>query len=1301
MDYNDNDYEGQNLHLAGEESSKVSSVLCPYPLPKFDFDDSLQGHLRFDSLVENEVFLGIASQEDTQWIEDFSRGSSGIEFRSSAAESCSLPRRNNVWSEATSSESVEMLLKAVGQEEMVPGEDIVEETDPGEAIVEKTDPGEAIVEKTDPGDQFCGTMEPMETNLKQDDKIDDVKDPNSTLTPGEPPRNVSVLNQSAGVQGVTLPAEGIKVTADGSLDVNSENTSLGETRENLHSDTEYVNHSKGEPSTSANESLRDKMQENLSVSGIQNDNTESSLQKVTVSVGESYDLDNVCDIETVSLSGLDKDICTRVEEEKKELNTDDEMLGGSDAETVNSKLGSAFGVASKMECAEEHAVEISVSKFGDPSSVPEKGDSLLPTLELSEEDIVEPGDGSKCASVALSVVTEIKQQNSGENKLDEGSSVAIQAEGHIQHATEGKTADALEICSNSELKMGSAIPSSDGQRSSIDKEDIYHGSNNMTEAPPTTFEASSLSEVQGNPSEQDNETHANPANNRGNLTDASLASACVGEMKDASDVAGMHTEGLNDEDHDGSSLLSGSMQMYGETNRTMQSDSLKCDRDLSACQKGVEKLNFVGNDMSCDDNEKEVGSSVSGEGVEENVDLVHGSESKTRIGERPVLNTEVEDTNLASHAGDHNEERDSPVNDMGSVHIDENEETGLEVPEELRTSILGGSLEMADKLAPVSEPHKAAPCDSAVEAGWKTIDQSTPVMETADAATRDKASQELSENLEACPVREMIVQEGDGAEPAPIEKPMDEKIERNHGATSLIDPVTGGSVETDQSNQVSSGGISCPGHARSERDEQESLKGPVPENVHKSGGETPTHPGSNDVSNEEGTFTFDVGPLARQSKGEPGESSQSFPTIQTHKISMAVKGSPPTSSNRQVDAKVVPEISHGSPLALDPLALDGRAPPGGLKGPSERKARRGSGKSLKESGKKGVKETTLKQNERGDKSRVSLSPSVTGQLMQFETGNVERSATKPSGIVSVPTSYLPDLNTSAPASALFHQPFTDLQQVQLRAQIFVYGSLIQGAAPDEACMVSAFDGGRSIWEPSWRACVDRIHSQKSQGNISETPVQSRSGAKAPDQASKQGLPQSKVVTSSAGRASSKASLLPAVNPLIPLSSPLWNISTPSCDGLPSSNVGRSAIFDYQTVSPLHPYQTPPIRNFVSPTTSWPSQAPFPGPWVASSQSSAFDIGTQYSAFPVTEPVKLTPVKELSMPISSGAKHVKELSMPISSGAKHASPSPVAHSGASSALAVPFSLVDMKKASISSGQNSTDTKSRKRKKDFWC
>lgn len=118
MDYDDSDFESQNLHLAAEGNTKFPPV---YALPKFDFDESLQSNLRFDSLVETEVFLGIESNEDNQWIDDtFSRAGSNIEFNSTAAGSCSISRYGNVWSEAASSESVEMLLKSVGQGEYIP-----------------------------------------------------------------------------------------------------------------------------------------------------------------------------------------------------------------------------------------------------------------------------------------------------------------------------------------------------------------------------------------------------------------------------------------------------------------------------------------------------------------------------------------------------------------------------------------------------------------------------------------------------------------------------------------------------------------------------------------------------------------------------------------------------------------------------------------------------------------------------------------------------------------------------------------------------------------------------------------------------------------------------------------------------------------------------------------------------------------------------------------------------------------------------------------------------------------------------
>lgn len=154
-------------------------------------------------------------------------------------------------------------------------------------------------------------------------------------------------------------------------------------------------------------------------------------------------------------------------------------------------------------------------------------------------------------------------------------------------------------------------------------------------------------------------------------------------------------------------------------------------------------------------------------------------------------------------------------------------------------------------------------------------------------------------------------------------------------------------------------------------------------------------------------------------------------------------GSPSTSGLGHIDPKIAQDISHGSPKVSDVASVRT-----GSKGNPERKARRASGKAPgKESAKKGnhIKETTSVRPERGEKiSNASLSSAGTTQLVQSNEMqryvNVD-SSIKPF-VIATSTPNLPDLNSSASPSAVFQQPFTDLQQVQLRAQIFVYGALM-------------------------------------------------------------------------------------------------------------------------------------------------------------------------------------------------------------------------------------------------------------------
>lgn len=122
----------------------------------------------------------------------------------------------------------------------------------------------------------------------------------------------------------------------------------------------------------------------------------------------------------------------------------------------------------------------------------------------------------------------------------------------------------------------------------------------------------------------------------------------------------------------------------------------------------------------------------------------------------------------------------------------------------------------------------------------------------------------------------------------------------------------------------------------------------------------------------------------------------------------------------QMDSKISEDVSCGTPQGFD-----GMIPHRGAK----------KGKENAKNGKHAKEATPVKQLERG-----------TGQLVQSEElksdGNVKSIGAIPSGVVSVPTSNLLDLNTSVPQSVLFQQPFTDVQQVQLGAQILVYGSLM-------------------------------------------------------------------------------------------------------------------------------------------------------------------------------------------------------------------------------------------------------------------
>ncbi|WOL07581.1 hypothetical protein Cni_G16325 [Canna indica] len=225
---------------------------------------------------------------------------------------------------------------------------------------------------------------------------------------------------------------------------------------------------------------------------------------------------------------------------------------------------------------------------------------------------------------------------------------------------------------------------------------------------------------------------------------------------------------------------------------------------------------------------------------------------------------------------------------------------------------------------------------------------------------------------------------------------------------------------------------------------------------------------------------------------------------------------------------------------------------------------------------------------------------------------------------------LPDLNTSA-TGALFHKPFTDIQQVQLRAQIFVYGSLIQGGPPDEACMVAAFgeeEGGRSLWEGAWLTATERFRKHKSLLTNPEIPFHISAGTLDNEQGTEFTPPQSKVLNSPAFWSANKAVGSALANP-----SPLWSVCYH--DGL-SSNISRGTNLEFSSAaSPVNPYQSSHIRQYASNTSPWLSQSPQPASRTFSSHPQ-IDAGLPHSA---TKTVQATAVGDSSLPCTSSDQHL--------------------------------------------------------------
>ncbi|XVF52609.1 hypothetical protein PTKIN_Ptkin05aG0031800 [Pterospermum kingtungense] len=1215
MDYDDNDLQSQNLHLAAEGNSKFSPVLRPYTLPRFDFDDNLHGHLRFDSLVETEVFLGIEGSEDNRWIEDFARGSAGIAFSSSAAEPCSISRRNNVWSEAASSESVEMLLKSVGQDEAVLGQ--------------------TISKDSDACDELGCMIKQMEPSLKHSDGSfseagDDLQ---PALQIGEISGKFSRLKGDVGGDGQLVADVSQTHPSEPSVDrefkdPNARNTEISLVEGNESKDDKQI-FNEIQVEGLVDQSGDDRGLDDKFTSDSQTDTVipfpqNTCTSNVPVDGQETTHFKNeIVDENADSLERENVNLTQEVRIDGKDL-----IENAVASVTLHVKKHSTLDIQSR---GDELATGNSTANVGEPSDRMLKGNSDVHMIEGCSKGlgVNVPLKTGKCENFVLS-----------EGKLHDTSSMPFVGDTTLkEHDCEASNTD-TRVRTSLDSKMESVVQVA----CDVEKKDFLE----IDSCP----DAKILSSKSGKSSLLVEDGKGSEVEGEGGHNTLGAEPMRVCEE---------HAVTERNDDYKRDQSVSTASKM--NTNFHSGCTNADCGDDgYPLVIKGVDSLSFhtggAANELASD---LQSDNAISSKSVD-CVLLLSGKDLPPRavFDQKEVHESSSEARFLVMKTSGMTTEKGA-TSETGKLFSCKKVDQSLSMENTCNIEVESGDQTL---------------CRAPLEVG-KEMPASSIVSDSTVGKIDDTEIQVLSERVSAKAAGDVSVQQNDktlisavastSKEPSLNLKDSDSKLVSEEKASSHV---AVHHVDGDPAMAHNSSFVSAPS-STPEQSQSKNKKNSVKRSKGQSASASRIINGEaneeqsishdtkgNDASPADRSFTFEVPPLADLSEKEAGKNWQPFSTMQHDKISLAIKGTPSTSSLSKVGDKAAQEASHAKLQASEKENVRS-----GSKGTSERKTRRGGGRSArKDAVKKGIaaKEmSTARQSERSDRtSNVLLSSAGISQLVQSNEmqhyGHIE----------------------------VFHQPFTDLQQVQLRAQIFVYGALIQGTAPDEAYMVSAFggpDGGRTIWENAWRACIGRVHAQKSHLVSPETPLQSRIGAKTSDQSIKPNALHGKVTSSPASWSTSKGAPTSIVNPMVPLSSPLWSISTPSGDALQPTGISRGAVVDYQqALSPLHPS---PIRNFVGHNAPWMPQSPFHGPWVP--QTSAFDGNARFPVLSITEAVNLTPVREAPVPHSSGMKQVSTV--------------PMVQSGSHANVFSGTPLLDTKKATVTPGQRSAEPKPRRRKK----
>ncbi|CAG7897805.1 unnamed protein product [Brassica rapa] len=1160
MDYDDSDFQNQNLHLAGEANTKFP----PVSLPRFDFDE----HLRFDSLVETEAFLGIEGNEDSNWIEDFSRASSGVVFSSAATESCAISRHTNVWSEATSSESVEMLLNSVGQDDQV----IVREKD--NSIKKSGDLG-CTMDQLEPGLETILSKEETPTNPSVDDTPADscktdaaqeqvpLKDDSPTLVEEEPEDNAILASNTAAV-----PVEVVDTACHDKIGTETTHSLLDQTVAENNAVLAHV-----------------------SSAGLDTIGTETtdSVHNQTLTEEASMEENNVVlPSDTGTVEAVDTGGHANIRTE-----TTDSLLDQTEDEA---------NTESRMEIDCSHGtVQTGVSASGELNN--HNQTTLLPELFNDENDISDHTAKSDLKDMELSDVTVLERGDQALSSLEvaEPDVSGIQCQDlPVSSANTSATVEAS-------LELTGVLPNI----TSSEHESTFQTQTHTEILRVETSESVHVSQMDSMVESTDGDVSRKGDNKKG--------SARISYLKQNMELA----VNANDRDQDAKSSQVLSESFVSESVGYVSRDSASKLVESNSQSDTIPKEN--------------PGTMTDGKECEAFPLKPEESQHLSQDGAPAASLTSAVDLHMVPTSSEANEQVNFSV--TGKVSSAEPENCQTVPPVEASNS--GGHI--------VQQPRKQT----------EDTHQSSQFVEGCpasegpkDAVDADAAGHVLPQQCEGRILEENLTEVVNVPESQSVLD--NDAINENPSASSLAKTATGGikTVATPVSHPT--GGVIEVGVSCASTSSEPFVK---------------SH-----VTGTENAAT-DLGSHVISSPARKMTELQLNKTEDQNTLSLMATESPvldrnPTSSsglNLTSDTRKAVEISETtlvSPMVVGSLSKSSleKTAAKSSKTKSERKPR-GTPKSAgKETSRKGnsVKGAAPFQHFQSAGKANAVNQSSGSSIQITHSTEKQQSLQTPVlnsfGTLSAPTTSLPEMNSTAPSS-IFRRPFTDSQQVQLRAQIFVYGGLIQGTAPDEAYMISAFggaDGGRGTWEKAWRACA--VRAQRMRVSSPETPLQSRAG---------------KTETPSMSHTSSKVSS--ATKPIIPLSSPLWSLSTP-LETLQSRSIQRGS-----AAAPLpsssHAHQAASVTN-IGHNTAWMSPLPYPSPWLASPQTSGFDVGSRFPVFPITESVKLTPTKESSLPYSGG-KHVL--------------------SGTSGNVFKGTQTLEPASTVVAPAQHSTGTKSRKRKK----